>query len=346
MKEKILFIRKFPRLKLLVVSLILELEVLYSGFSTKMSHLQFLTYFIIIGLHTAFGADLKCNFKEEECYNFTTGNSKQCVTCIVKNEVVNDKLSNFDLSGNEKTLKDIIRIQIQSSNITNVPTNLIEVFPELQYIYIFENEGIKTLSPEILKNGDKLNQFWGYQNGLTEVLENTFQGAPNLEAIGLQSNKIRTIHKNAFTGLTKLEVLYFHENLVSDLDPDTFKDNLKLRFVSFAKNELVVVSYSTFSHLKKIHDLLLTDNVCINEAFHDVDGRLKGELDRLCNESTNSKEIEQNYQKLLAKLEKSNHMRKVLEVELLKTKNEIYNLEKFCKTQVKKFDLFTKKNCF
>lgn len=303
-----------------------------------------LPFLLLIGLQGILAADLKCNFVGEDCHNFTTSARQDCFMCKIENSVINDEENaiKFDLSNNPKTANDVERLEITKSTISYIPRNVFETFPELKFMYIIVNEDFENLEPEFFKNGGKLNQFWAWDNDISNVAGNVFVQAPNLQVIGLQSNAVKTIHKNAFARLFKLEVLYLHSNLVKSLDKNTFKDNSKLTFISFASNRLKKLSFSTFAHLISLRNLILSKNACIDETFNSVSGSLEDQLTKLCG---NVDPVTDNNLQLQEDLAISKQTRKILEVELLKTKNDIYNLQKFCNIQVQKYNAYKTKNC-
>ncbi|XP_062619364.1 leucine-rich repeat-containing protein 17-like [Saccostrea cucullata] len=56
----------------------------------------------------------------------------------------------------------------------------------------------------IKRQGDKRSL---YNNQITIIRNNAFNGLANIKTIDLESNNISTIEANAFNGLTKLERL-------------------------------------------------------------------------------------------------------------------------------------------
>lgn len=306
--------------------------------------------FLLIGsIQSIRAVNLKCNFTFTECVNFTNNAHTDCFTCQIQNANIGDEMINFDLSNNPKTDNDVVRLEVTSSSISYFPKNLFQIFTKLTFLYINTNEGFTRLKADYFKNGEMLNQFWVWDTDLTDVPGNVFAQAPNLQVIGLQSNEIKAYHKNSFAGLFKLEVLYLHSNLVKTLDKDTFKDNIKLRFISLASNRIKTLSFSVFAHLNLLNNLILSKNACIDQTFDSISGRLERQLMELCGHGTIAPPVMENnngkYEQLLRDLEDSKQTRKNLEAQLLKTRNEIYNLEKYCKLQVKNSEEYKVRKC-
>lgn len=77
---------------------------------------------------------------------------------------------------------------------------------------------------------------------------------PNLIAISVDDNKIKTISKDDLN-FPRLEALNFNRNYLTILDDDLFSATLNLRAVSFGKKKIKNIGINTFKSLHNLNKL-------------------------------------------------------------------------------------------
>ena len=281
--------------------------------------------------------ELTCRYETVQCLNFTTNLFSDCFKCQV--EDVDIKInSQITVDTSTAKIKDIVRFELTNSKLELIPIKIFEVFTHLIFLYLPNNTGLYEIKKGYFKNAARLIQFWAWDNEISILNNYGFDGAPNLQSIGVHACKIKTIHENAFRGLAKLEIIYMWDNLVTTLHSNTFKDNLLLRELWMKNNKIKTLSYETFKNLKKLKIVIFTDNICINDLFTNDNSRLEQVLNKLCRDNTTNTSMDMEFKK-------SRMMEDKLRVQLLESKKEYKNLEKLCEQQLIKFKDFEKMHC-
>lgn len=119
-------------------------------------------------------------------------------------------------------------------------------------------------------------------NRISYIDEYAFTGLENLEILDLSFNSLRNLDKHVFGSLKSLQKIYISNNHIKFLDFKLTK-SLNLKKVFFAKNEICYIKTSFFDHLTKIDEIDFYDNVCVDDAFSNLNGSLSVVHDRLTN---------------------------------------------------------------
>lgn len=101
-------------------------------------------------------------------------------------------------------------------------------------------------------------------NKLSNLDNDTFISAPNLEGLFLSGNQIEHIDEDAFRGAHQLIRLELRNNMLSELDLVVFKNTEKLSFLDLSRNKIEFVDNLEFRSLKNLLDLNLNDNSIVN----------------------------------------------------------------------------------
>jgi hypothetical protein len=88
---------------------------------------------------------------------------------------------------------------------------------------------------------------------------------PNIEAIYVQSCKLKAIKKEDLEKFTQLKELILHYNEIEELYDDLFVSNEKLLYIDLGHNKIKFIGEKTFESLKNLHILYLSSNQCINK---------------------------------------------------------------------------------
>ncbi|KAG5679961.1 hypothetical protein PVAND_009496 [Polypedilum vanderplanki] len=103
-----------------------------------------------------------------------------------------------------------------ATNMTNFPSNIENVFPNLIAIGIYM-VNLTHVTSEDLKPFTKLKVLYLIGNHIESIPENLFIHNQDLEVIRLDFNKIQDIDKNAFIHLKKLRTLHLFGNTCTSL---------------------------------------------------------------------------------------------------------------------------------
>jgi hypothetical protein len=166
-----------------------------------------------------FGFELKCNSSSSS----TWGNSLSvyyCTATTVEIGTENDaKITKYVPANHKASYNDdrvnailIYGLNLESSPIQFMPTNLEKYFDNLEAINIF-NSRINSLEQRHFKNyGDKLKYLFFHYSLLESIPGDLFDFNPNLNYLYLAYNNIKHVEPGVFDGLTHLTTLYFNNN--------------------------------------------------------------------------------------------------------------------------------------
>jgi len=178
-------------------------------------------------------------------------------TCCIKNKNI-DGHQDYKYSGQHrygKSNNDVRHIQFTDCNLTKIPSNLNEIFPNLKAIHI-ENSKMKKISSDDLSKYQHLQAFVSIKNGIEYLPGDLFEDFENLEKIVFIENWFEFIDPSILNGLDKLKFITLFDN-----------KNYKLN------NESIIIKKHSQKNSQYLHDI-----VCKN--FH-YSEELKKTINRL-----------------------------------------------------------------
>ena len=196
--------------------------------------------------------------------NTVDGPTKNYWRCYVDNVKVlaGNELVTTITTANTKQKTDVTQFLYNTGCVIKfIPNSIFIDFPNIEYLYIYENQQFEEMKPEYLKNATKLITFRIHKNIISKLDANIFVEAPTLEHINLFGNKIETIHYLAFSGLPNLQNIYLNENKITNLHPNTF------------------------TYIRHIQTLNLLTNTCIDKKFSNASHEntvISGEIGKAC----------------------------------------------------------------
>ena len=98
---------------------------------------------------------------------------------------------------NNKTNAEVNCLQYSGENentVDFIPTSIFDTFGNLEILYISKNQNFKIMKPQYLRNATKLKLLFIFGNQVTNLDENLFVEAENLEYVSFEENKIESIH--------------------------------------------------------------------------------------------------------------------------------------------------------
>ncbi|XP_033753105.1 G-protein coupled receptor GRL101-like [Pecten maximus] len=174
-------------------------------------------------------------------------------------------------------------LDLRNSNITVLPTNLLEDLSELSLLLLSNNRlvglpyntfiGLSKLTlldigdnylavlpGNIFKDLLELTHLIMYNNNIIYLPNDIFNGLSNLTYLDLYKNKITFLPYNVFNGLTNLRVLSLRWNNILTLPPNVFSGLSQLSYLDLYNNNLVFIPYNILSGLSKLRRLFLNNN--------------------------------------------------------------------------------------
>lgn len=151
------------------------------------------------------------------------------IGCEITNIISTDKGDEIILQNETKlaNVTDIVWMNIGSSDLTYLQSELFDTFENLTKLFITKSQGVKNLPISTFFRHLKLLSI--FETDLEHVGENIFVGLDNLTTLKLNCNSFPTVHKNALSNLEKLTYIELMSNNIEFLHDDTFKNNTQLK---------------------------------------------------------------------------------------------------------------------
>lgn len=143
---------------------------------------------------------------------------------------------------NFKNLWKLQLINLESNQISAIPTNTFNDTPILKYLYLRSNQ-------------------------LTYIDENIFKPLKMLKSLDLQGNKITFVSKFAFRALSDLRRIFLSDNLLQTLEDAHFRNNRKIEKILIKNNSIRYLSPTMFNGKRNLDVVNLKYNSCINGEF-------------------------------------------------------------------------------
>lgn len=190
------------------------------------------------------------------CQHSYSGYSLSCRFSYIKD---NKSLTNDLPKDFANYTKFITELSFESSNLTTIPNDTFNLFPNLDTLV--SHADIQTLTRKTFLNARKLVMLnFGFNNRVMELEKHLFQYVPTLEYIDLANNDIGAVADEAFHGLSHLKTLLLETNSIEILTNATFYGAENLQFLDLSQNQIFEIENGTFAHLSKLKSLKLNQN--------------------------------------------------------------------------------------
>lgn len=132
---------------------------------------------------------------------------------------------------------DVELVQITSSNIPFVMSQLFTTFPNLQ---IFEQTtNLTRIQPNAFANASSLIHYRTFGNlHLRTIQANAFAGASRLQVLFIMGGGVQIIDENAFNGLSQVEDISLVDNEIKELPINVFRPLKSVTFIRLGINQL------------------------------------------------------------------------------------------------------------
>lgn len=135
----------------------------------------------------------------------------------------------------------------------------------------FENNEIETIPAKTFIGLKSLVNLDLSINKLIKVDRLWFQDLINLEVLNLEWNQIKKLSDDAFKNLHNLKVLKLGLNQIEEISNQLFSENIKLEKLTLHNNKIAVIQSGSFFPLENLHELDLSDNICVSRHFEGLD---------------------------------------------------------------------------
>lgn len=205
--------------------------------------------------------------------------------CSLKNiKVENGSSINIENYGKNK----VQVLEIDQSSMPLLPNELFVKYSNIS-ILVVKNSKLIDIRNGNFKNAVKLKNLYFHLNNLTDFKEGAFEGSNNLVLLSITKEFYLTnIEKGAFRGLSTLTRLIMSDGILEYIVPETFDDLVKLQFlemnnqkfkvfpaeifknnlnlleIDIDRNQIEKVLNGTFSSIKSISRINLSQNKLIN----------------------------------------------------------------------------------
>ena len=227
-------------------------------------------------------AEQICTFHSSDNWTLIDWKFIKIYVCEIKGANMVDPNVTYTINtkANNKTNAEVNYLLYSAKNgntVDFIPSSIFDTFANIEVLDISVKQNFKIMKPQYLRNATKLKAFIIVDNQITNLDENLFVEAKNLQYISFGYNKIENIHESTFRGLEKLQVLRLQGNLI------------------------IHVHYKTFSHLINLQILNLLQNQCIDQKFTNLDKKfreIETKIRSNCTYYFNANKLQRNFKEI------------------------------------------------
>ncbi|XP_067141793.1 carboxypeptidase N subunit 2-like [Centruroides vittatus] len=159
-----------------------------------------------------------------------------------------------------RKLTRLEHLDLEGNEIKELPGKLLRGLSNLRVIFIAFNRELNSIPSRFLKGLINLTKFYAGYCSLSEIKEDLFTDAINLEILDLDTNKIDRLPSEVFKNNQNLQELHIQENRISTLPDGIFDGLLKLKKINLGQNRLENLPEDTFRNLPSLETLNLAEN--------------------------------------------------------------------------------------
>ncbi|CAH1792450.1 unnamed protein product [Owenia fusiformis] len=161
-------------------------------------------------------------------------------------------------SGTFQDLTSLYTLILVNNNISEIESG---TFDGLESLQIFlDNNNLKSISRDILKNIRTLWSLGLNGNGLSEIVPGTFSDHQTLYNLGLGANKLTHLKNGIFEKLTELDGLILSDNNLTEIEADVFKDLTSLTYLNISNSQLKELPPGICEYMPQLRTINLTLN--------------------------------------------------------------------------------------
>jgi len=187
--------------------------------------------------------------------------------CFPRVEVLSEnmKMSSVSFQNESYDLSEVEAIWIISirNDMIYLPSNIGNFLPNLKKIEVHGTNitAIKRINFKFMRN---VNEFSLDHNQIRSIDEDTLYDLPNLAIVGLRINRIKFLPSKLLHKSKRLTSFNVRDNEIESIPADFFIKNKHLKVILLSRNKLKTILFD-FTKLKKLTELNLNENVCIDQ---------------------------------------------------------------------------------
>lgn len=185
-------------------------------------------------------ASAGCRFFQDDMDRVYT---VECTSVVVTNE--NDILDFSAQHEPNRGNSDVRRADFRRSQMETIPSNLFDVFPNLQQLSAV-NVGMNRLNVGTLRNCGNLNSLSLINGAISRLDNGVFRNCPSLLQVNMGDNQLNFIGENIFRDTPSLHTVMFHNNRLTELPERIFQNAGYLRQIVFSNNQISRISSNLF----------------------------------------------------------------------------------------------------
>jgi Leucine-rich repeat (LRR) protein len=224
-------------------------------------------FWIFLALKSVQILSIKLECKFEPTNNFETGDVYTCSAENLEITEKNEKISSIDgKHGDGKSNADVECFEIRKQKVKFLPTGVKELFPRLKQIFVRKSQ-LEEIERKSFENMSTLEAVWVAFNNISSIHEDTFYDLTQLKILIIGENKLKTLAANLLTHQKKLENFNVQKNEIEKIPKGFFRNNLELMTIWITKNNLTDIDTADMFKMKKLDEVGLNGNKCINRDF-------------------------------------------------------------------------------
>ena len=189
-------------------------------------------------------AEQICTFHSSDNWTLIDWKFIKIYVCEIKGANMVDPNVTYTINtkANNKTNAEVNYLLYSAKNgntVDFIPSSIFDTFANIEVLDISVKQNFKIMKPQYLRNASKLKLLFIFENKITNLDENLFVEAENLEYIDFEDNKIESIHKKTFRGLQKLHLLLLNNNLIKHVHFETFSHLINLQILNLLQNQCI-----------------------------------------------------------------------------------------------------------
>jgi Leucine-rich repeat (LRR) protein len=186
---------------------------------------------------------------ELDCPKETVGGLEAYCAFLSEISITKENYKNLKYTGTEDPLI-ITHISFNGGKVEKLPSELIQIFPNLDSIVVDEYcELGGQIDEDYVNDLAPLKKFHVRECEVTKISEEAFEKLVNVEDLSLSRNELVTLPENVFQHNVNLKEIKLEKNRLNHLEPNTLKYNTKLEKIDLSHNKLRSIDENLFATL-------------------------------------------------------------------------------------------------
>jgi Leucine-rich repeat (LRR) protein len=181
--------------------------------------------------------------------------------CTIRNKAARAGITLNLIADHDEDYTDlnITRLTFDSCQISTVPSEVFEKFPQIKNLYL-NGQQVQSIPNNAFGNASNLEYLRLDSNQIFVIGDLSFKGADNLKTLLLNKNSIVKLGENSFATLKKLEKIDLSENNINNLPEVLFRSQENLKELYLSNNQISILPAKIFNALGNLVTLNLHQN--------------------------------------------------------------------------------------